>query len=102
MSLIVFSPTEVSERIAERIRRERLERGWSQADVAERAGIPLPTYRLFERTGKVSLQRLLAVSSVFGRLSEWDVIFAARPSDSLDRVAATAPRRKRGRRRSAT
>jgi HTH-type transcriptional regulator / antitoxin HipB len=99
MSLIVFSPLEVSEQLADRIRRERLARGWTQADAAARAGMPLPTYRLFERTGKISLQRLLALASAFGRLAEWDAIFAERSSDSLEQLVTVAPTRKRGRRR---
>ena len=71
--------------------------------MAERAGIKLSTYRVFERTGEVSLKRLLNVALVLDTLDSFDQVFpqtAAASLDALDRLDE-AGRRKRGRRRDA-
>lgn len=78
--------------IAQRVRTERLTRGWTQPQLAERAGLSVATYRLFERTGQISLHRLLAIASAFGFGPESFAFFP--PSD------AQRPLRQRGRRTS--
>lgn len=96
MSLTLYTPKEIAIRIAERIREDRLVRRWTQARLAERAGIPLPTYRLFERTGQISLERLLSIASVMGRTTEWDDLFRPRVAKSLDELDPIRPVRRRG------
>ena len=45
------SATEIARELAHRVRERRLRRGWTQAELAKRAGVKPPTYILFERTG---------------------------------------------------
>jgi transcriptional regulator with XRE-family HTH domain len=66
MPLRLETPQELAMAVAERARAERLARGWSQVELAERAGIAIETYRLFERRGRISLERLLAIAVVLG------------------------------------
>ena len=40
----------------------RLAAGWTQAELAERAGVSLSTLKLLEQTGKGSLQRLAKIA----------------------------------------
>lgn len=98
MSLILYSPSEHAAQIAERVRLDRIARGWTQAQLAARAGMPIATYRLFEQTGQISLERLIAVSSALGRSAEWIAVFAPRAAQSLDDVDRSRPTRQRGRR----
>ena len=96
MPLVLYTPKEIAERIAGRVREDRLARGWTREQLAERAGVPLMTYRRFERTGQISLERLLAVASALGRTSEWEDVFRPRAAQSLDDVAPDRPARQRG------
>lgn len=54
------APPEIAKTLASRAREHRLARGWSQAEVARRAGVKPATYVLFERSGRVSLVGTLA------------------------------------------
>ena len=64
------SPSEIAQLLARRVREQRLERGWSQAEIARRAGVKLATYILFERTGRVSLLRFVGILDVLGLSGE--------------------------------
>lgn len=101
LPLSLVTPGDVARRIAERARARRLARGWTQADLAERAGVALPTLRLFERTGRVSLDRLLRVAAALGALDDFLLPFAPPSARSLADIEARVggPQRQRGRRR---
>lgn len=95
--LSLKSAPEVASEFAGRIRERRLQRTWTQDELAKRAGLKTATYVLFERTGKISLIRLLKILEVLDLLNEFDGI--ARGQDlagvSLDEL--TQPERQRGR-----
>lgn len=99
MSLSLYTPSEMAAQIAGRVRLERLARGWTQAELAARSAVALPTYRLFERTGQISLERLISISITLTRHAEWSSIFRPRPYQSLDDVDPPGPRRQRGTRK---
>jgi transcriptional regulator with XRE-family HTH domain len=93
---------EVAATLAGRVRDLRLDRGWTQRETAERAGLSHSTYREFERTGQISLERLLKLAVLFDALPAFGQLFAPPPARSLEELAARAGRpRKRGRRRDA-
>jgi transcriptional regulator with XRE-family HTH domain len=52
--------------LAARVRDERLRVGWTQADLANRAGMSVDTYVRFERSAKINLGRLLKVTTALG------------------------------------
>lgn len=88
---------EVATDLASRVRARRLQLGWSQNELARRAGLRPATYRLFEQTGRIALLRLLRVLAVLDRLKDMEQVCA--PGDaprSLDELLA--PKRQRGRR----
>jgi transcriptional regulator with XRE-family HTH domain len=89
--------------IASRARALRLHRGWTQQEAAERAGVTLATYRRFERTGSIALERLLRLAVALGAYGGLNELFAPPPAASLadlERLEASQSR-KRGRRRNA-
>lgn len=102
MAINLYSPQEIAFQIAERVRAERLRRGWTQPELAERAGMSHSTYRLFEQTGRISLDRLLSVAAAFGQLGQWETVFAPAPVYSVDQVVAARHSRSRGRRQGAS
>lgn len=91
---------DIARTLARRVRALRLERGWTQQEVAERAGLALATYRTFERSGRVSLDRLLKLAFIFEARSGFDQLFALKPIRSLAELEQRVerPSRKRGKR----
>jgi transcriptional regulator with XRE-family HTH domain len=96
--LSLKAPLEVAHELADRVRMRRLTRGWSQGELAARAGLKLPTYVLFERTGRIALLRLLKVLDILGLLAEFDRIGRAADLSGVSLDDLTRPQRKRGRR----
>lgn len=86
--------------LAGRVKALRLERGWTQEEMAQRSGIALSTYRVFERSGRISLERLLKLAVVLDARAGFDRLFAPAPARSLDELERRTKRssRKRGRR----
>ena len=94
------SPREVARMLAQRVKARRLEREWTQQEVADRSGIALATYRRFERTGRISLERLLKLAVILDAQSGFDELFAPPRARSLAELEEREERatRKRGRR----
>lgn len=91
----IRNPTRLIRQIGERIRTHRKARGWTQAELAERAGLSLSTLKLLEREGKGSLQRLAKVAVILGLDEDLRQLFHRTPAyASLDEVQATHRRPK--------
>jgi len=103
LPLTVQSPSEIAVVIARRVKALRLDRGWTQEEAAQRSGLALATYRQFERTGQLSLERLLRLAVVLDALEGFDHLFVRPLARSLSELEQLAERqtRKRGRRRDA-
>lgn len=85
--------------LAGRVRALRLREGWSQVELARRAGVNPITYALFERTGRIALERLLKVFAVLRRLDEFErlAVLDDTPASLFDPAAARSRPRLRGR-----
>ena len=88
--------------LADHIRSRRLSMNLTQAGLAERSGVALPTLRKFEQQGTLSLESFLKLLMVVGALDE--MLRAVQPTPmqftSIDEVlsADNSPTcRKRGR-----
>lgn len=94
------TPRDIAHTLARRVKALRLERGWTQEETAERAGLTLGTYRRFERTGRISLERLLKLAVILDARSGFDRLFAAGPAGSMADLEQRVRRstRKRGKR----
>ena len=94
--LSIKSAPELATDLALRLRARRLRRGWTQAEIARRAGLKEATYVLFERTGRISLLRLLKVLEVFELSGEFEKIGAQQDLHGLTMDDIVKPLRKRG------
>src|SRR4051812_49156973 len=92
------TPVEAQRELASRARAVRLELRFTQATLATRAGVALPTLRRFERTGEVSLKYLLRIAHALGRLDEFTSILRPAPPMTMAELEALVdrPRRQRG------
>ena len=97
--LSLKSAPEVATDLASRIRDRRLQRAWTQAELARRAGLKEPTYVLFERTGRISLLRLLKILDVLGLMEEFDGIGREPDLSTLTLAELVKPKRQRGSRK---
>ena len=78
------TPQEVSKALAQRHKLLRKKLGLSQKEMAERSGVSLGSLKRFENTGKISLEALLKLAHLSGRLKDFDTIF--QPNDDLNKV----------------
>lgn len=97
--LALKSPQEIAIELASRVRERRLQRGWTQDEMALRAGMKTPTYVLFERTGRIALARLLKIFEVLDWLDAFDQIGRGQDLTGVSLDDLTQPERKRGRRK---
>jgi transcriptional regulator with XRE-family HTH domain len=75
---------EVSKALAERHRILRKQLKMSQEEMAERSGVSLGSLKRFENTGKISLDSLLRLMHLLGRLSEVDNLLKGK--ENLDDI----------------
>lgn len=93
-------PLEYLKIISQNVKARRLEKDLTQAGLASRAGIKLPTYRKFERTGEISLSNLLKIAWCLDQLSDFDSLFTKKQYASIEEViVGSARKRKRGKRK---
>ena len=95
LPLHVLSPTDVSLALGRRVQARRLEHGWTQAELASRSGVAIDTLKKFERTGQISLPRLVRLVNALGRVSELEGLLGEPAPRSLRELER--PTRKRGR-----
>jgi len=66
----LMTPKERLEKIKEAIKSHRIAMNYTQKELAQKSGIPLPTYKRFEQTGEVQLSSFLNILYVLG-LNDW-------------------------------
>jgi transcriptional regulator with XRE-family HTH domain len=69
------TPSEVSKDLAKRHKLLRKKLRLSQKEIAERSGVSLGSLKRFENKGKISLEALLKLAHLSGRLKDFDSIF---------------------------
>jgi transcriptional regulator with XRE-family HTH domain len=78
--------------LASKVRAARVAAGETQAQFAERAGIPLRTYKRFELSGAATLENFIQVLRTLGRTRYLAQLFASalppRPPTALEKAEA--------------
>lgn len=84
IDILTDTPQTKPMQIACRVKQRRTTLRMTQAALAMRADIPLPTYRVFEKSGKISLIGLLKIGMALNCLEDFDRLFANQEYASLD------------------
>lgn len=103
LPLILRTADEIASDLAGRVKALRLARNWTQKEISARAGLKLETYRVFERTGRISLARLIRLAQVLDAIDGFDQLLPQPSAPSLDELEKQSlpQQRKRARRRDA-
>lgn len=97
LSLINKTPDSILHSIAERIKKRRLEKNWTQKLLASKAGMPIATYRRFEREGEVSLRGLVMIAIALEMEDDFDSLFTTKSYQSFDELIEQNERKQRKR-----
>lgn len=82
--------------IAQRVKARRKEKGLTQAQLAEKAAVSLPSYKRFEQKGLISLHSLLDIAFALDCAPDFDELFSKRGYASLDEVIAERKKQRDG------
>lgn len=66
--MLLISPIKAQSELAKQAKERRLDFGYTQKALAERAGVSFPTLRKFEQTGQISLGSFLKIADVLDSL----------------------------------
>jgi transcriptional regulator with XRE-family HTH domain len=100
--VLLLTLSKAQEMLAERLRGHRVTQGLTQAGLAKRAGVSLPTLRKFEQQGVISLESYLKLALALGLLDKVaDAVAPAPPAyksilEMAEAVQNPKPVRKKG------
>ncbi|MDA8686748.1 helix-turn-helix domain-containing protein [Robiginitalea sp.] len=77
-------PLDVRLELAQKHKSLRKQKGLSQQDLAERSGVSLGSLKRFETQGQISLESLLKLVFVLGRLSDFERVLE--PEKNLKQI----------------
>ncbi len=82
----MLSPADVVKGMAERMKRRRIEHGLTQRELASRSNVSYGSLRLFEETGKISLESVVKIAFALEAEAEFERLFPGRPPQDIDDV----------------
>ncbi len=87
-----FAPTstEAAKLLAKRVCAARFAKNMTQSEVAAKAGLPVATYKQFERTGRLTVDRLFSVFNALGSQDQLEGLMKEPPVD-FDRLWEKGP-----------
>lgn len=89
------TPISVALAVADRAKQRRTAMRLTQAELAQKAGLSLSTYRRFEQQGKIAFSDLLQVAFALDCMSDFDALFASQSWVTMDEMLAQAKPAKR-------
>jgi transcriptional regulator with XRE-family HTH domain len=79
-------PSDVLLELAQKAKKLRKSKKMSQADLSKRANLSLGSLKRFEQTGQISLESLLKISFILGRLEEFDLLFKRNEMEEIEKL----------------
>jgi transcriptional regulator with XRE-family HTH domain len=95
--LTLKSRSELHNELVGRCRALRLRQNKTQQEVADRAGIPLGSYRRFEQDGQLSLERFVAVLHALNQVEALEQLLSPPPLQDLSQLNPAPTLRQRAR-----
>lgn len=88
MDDLLLTPDDALKRLAHRLRAARKARRWTQAELAARALVSVPTVARLERTGHGQLVTLARVCTALGQLDGFDALVREPPPRTMAELRA--------------
>jgi len=88
-NILIFNmrtPEELRLHIASNVKARRLEMNLTQKGMSSRTSIPLATYKRFEKSGEISLSKLIMIAVVLGMTHELENLFTERRYQDINEV----------------
>ncbi len=79
-------PSDMLLELAQKAKKLRKSKKMSQADLSKRANLSLGSLKRFEQTGQISLESLLKISFILGRLEEFDLLFKWDEMEEIEKL----------------
>jgi len=80
------NPTDILKELAQRTRTLRKELKMSQSELAQRANVSLGSYKRFETSGHVSLDSLLKIAFILGKLGDFETVFQSNKNKDIEKL----------------
>lgn len=78
------TPNSVAQATASRAKQRRVSMRLTQAELAQKAGLPLTTYRRFEQKGQITFLGLLQIAFALDCMNDFDALFASQSWATMD------------------
>jgi len=82
------TPLSVAQAVASRAKQRRTAMRLTQAELAQKAGLSLSTYRRFEQQGKIAFSDLLQIAFALDCMGDFNALFASRSWATMDDMLA--------------
>jgi transcriptional regulator with XRE-family HTH domain len=79
-------PSDVLLELAQKAKKLRKSKKMSQVDLSKRANLSLGSLKRFEQTGQISLESLLKISFILGRLEEFELLFKRNEMEEIEKL----------------
>lgn len=89
------TPLSVAQAVASRVKQRRVALHLTQVELAQKAGLSLATYRLFEQKGQIAFTGLLQIAFALDCMRDFDALFAASSWATMDEMLKQAKPSKR-------
>ncbi|MEN9913867.1 MAG: hypothetical protein RL528_601 [Bacteroidota bacterium] len=80
------NPTDILKELAQRTKTLRKEYKMSQSELAQRANVSLGSYKRFETSGHISLDSLLKIAFILGKLNDFETVFQSNKNKDLEKL----------------
>jgi transcriptional regulator with XRE-family HTH domain len=80
------NPADIRLELAQRTRALRKEQKISQSELAPRANVSLGSYKRFETSGQISLDSLLKIAFILGRLTDFETLFQSNKLKDIEKL----------------
>ncbi len=80
------NPTDIRLELAHRTRALRKELKMSQSEIAQRANVSLGSYKRFESRGQISLESLLKIAFILGRMNDFETLFQSNKVKDIEKL----------------
>jgi len=82
------TPLSVAQAVAERAKQRRTAMRLTQAELAQKAGLSLSTYRRFEQQGQIAFSGLLQIAFALDCMSDFNTLFSSQSWATMDDMLA--------------